>query len=248
MKLGMTSLTLRDEEPSAVVEHALRAGLSGIEWGVSDKHVVLGDTKRAQMIADLCRDKGIEVFSLGSYCRMDTRDDLEEAVITASALGAPVIRIWAGGKSPLECTEEEIRCVVENTRYMADLAYRDGIVLGFEYHGGSLTETAHDAVALIEHIDRDNVGLYWQSDYTLASCENFDERNIVLPYCIGNMHIQNYSPDTGYGLLEEIKEEILKYYGDIKEKPYNLMIEFVKNSSAENLIRDAVALRSVLDL
>ena len=179
---------------------------------------------------------------------MDTRDGLEEAVITASALGAPVIRIWAGSKSPSECTVEEMECVVENTRYMADLAHGYGIVLGFEYHGASLTETAHDAVSLIEHIDRDNVGLYWQSDYALTPCENLAERDIVLPYCIGNMHIQNYSPDTGYGLLEEIKDNLAEYYSDIKDKPYNLMIEFVKNSSAENLIRDAAALRSVLDL
>ena len=41
MKLGMTSLTLGKFEPEIVAEYAAKAGLNGIEWGVSDLHMPL---------------------------------------------------------------------------------------------------------------------------------------------------------------------------------------------------------------
>ena len=248
MKTGMTSLTLRNHTPREVVEIAAKAGLGGIEWGVSDTHIILGDFDRAREIADVCKSENIEVFALGSYCRMETDEDLKSAVETADALGAPIVRIWAGTKSPNECDEEYIDLIVRNTRYMADIAESYGICLGFEYHGGTLTQTADDAVVLIKRIDRPNVALYWQPDYELSSEENFESRNIVLPYCVGNMHIQNYTPENGYGTLSEIEDTLIKYYDDIKCKDYCLMIEFVKDGLCQNLMSDADTLKKVLQI
>ena len=48
MKIGMTSLTLRNESIANVVKIAKEAGIAGIEWGVSDTHMRLCDEKSAE--------------------------------------------------------------------------------------------------------------------------------------------------------------------------------------------------------
>ena len=47
-------------------------------------------------------------------------------------------------------------------------------------------------------------------------------------------------------LLEEISDRISKYFEDIKDKDYNVMIEFVKDSLPENVIKDAVTLKKLI--
>ena len=246
MKIGMTSLTLGNNSPAEVLKIAKEIGLDGIEWGVSDEHLPLRDEKRAKEIRELSGRLGVEIFSLGSYCRMEEKEDCDAAIETAVLLGAPVIRVWAGTKSPNECDEEYRKMVVENTVYMAEKAAVHGIVIGFEYHPYTLTETCDEALSLVKLVNKNNVGLYWQPDFALSMEENHRDRNRVLPVCVGNMHIQNYTPETGYGMLSEMKEKLVTYYDDIKVESYRLMIEFVKDGSVENLKEDAETLRSLL--
>lgn len=243
MKIGMTSLTLGNNSPSEVLQIAKEIGLDGIEWGVSDEHLPLRDEQRAKEIKELSEELGIEIFSLGSYCRMESKEDCDAALETAVLLGAPIIRVWAGKKSPNECNEEYRNMIIENTVYMAVKAAEHNIVLGFEYHPYTLTETCDEALALVKSVNRKNVGLYWQPDFALSMEENRRDRDRVIPCCIGNMHIQNYTPETGYGMLSEMKEKLCAYYDDIKAEPYRLMIEFVKDGSVENLKLDAETLK-----
>jgi len=86
MKIGMTSLTLRNEIVENVIKYAKEAGLSGIEWGVSDLHMPLCDKAQAEKIKKLSAQNGLEIFSLGSYCRMLDKEDCEKAVETAAIL------------------------------------------------------------------------------------------------------------------------------------------------------------------
>lgn len=246
MKIGMTSLTLRNESIENVIKYAKEAGIDGIEWGVSESHVVLGDEKSVQKIKELSDKYSVEIFSLGAYCRMLDKDECDGVIEAAAALNAPVIRIWAGDKSPSDCSEEYIDTIVQNTVYMAEKAQKYNIRLGFEYHKNTLTETAESAIALIKRINRENVRLYWQAMCEYSKEENLIARNKVLPYCVGNIHIQNYTAEEGYKLIEEIFENIYLYFNDIKNEDYNVMIEFVKDGSVENLKRDAVTLRSVI--
>jgi len=246
MKLGMTSLTLRNENVENVIKYAKIAGLDGIEWGVSDGHVILGDNEHLKKIKRLSKENEIEIFSVGSYCHMTDRDECVQTVHSAAVLGASVIRIWAGGKSPCECDEEYKNQIIENTIFMAEEAEKYNIKLGFEYHGYTLTETAESAVEVIKSIDRKNVGLYWQPDREISVEENLKNRNLVLPYLVGNMHVQNHTKAYGYGLLSDMTDRLHAYFDDIKEKPYNLMIEFVKDGMPENLIKDAEILNSII--
>lgn len=243
----MTSLTLRNYCIEDVFNYAVKFGISGIEWGISDQHLPLKDKDKAQKILKLSNETKVDTFSLGSYCYMDTIKNCVEAVETASMICAPIIRIWAGKKSPSECTNEYLSSIVDNTIIMADYAKKYNIKLGFEYHHHSLTETPESAIDLIKRVNRNNVGLYWQPKSSLSAQGNLLERNKVLPYCVGNIHIQNYTAAQGYKLLSEIEDNLYSYFSDIKGEKYNVMIEFTRDSSPENLLRDVAALDKIVN-
>lgn len=246
MKIGMTSLTFRNRSVEEVVQYAKKAGVHGIEWGVSDGHMPLGNLEQAEKIKALSKENGIEIFSLGAYCHMENNNECDKVLETAIMLGAPVIRIWAGEKSPRDCDESHINRIVINSVYMAKQAKQHSIRLGFEYHQNTLTENAESAVALINRINMNNVGLYWQPNGMITPNENLKERNLVLPYSVGNMHIHNYCVKNGYQPLSDIRENLYMYFDDIKKQPYNIMIEFVKDSILENFIADVKVLRELL--
>ena len=245
MKIGMTSLTLRNETVENVIKYAKEAGLSGIEWGVSDLHMPLCDKAQAEKIKKLSAQNGLEIFSLGSYCRMLDKEDCEKAVETAAMLSAPIIRVWAGHSNWGECDNETIKKIISNTLYMSRLAENMGIRLGFEYHTNTLTEGADNAVELMEIIAEKNVGLYWQPSGNISPEENCENLNKVTPYLIGNLHVHNHNSVDGYGVLSDIKDNLKLYYEKLLKKPYNLMIEFVKDGSVENLMADANTLLSL---
>lgn len=245
MKIGMTSLTLRNESVANVVRYAREAGIAGIEWGVSDGHMPLCDADRAKEIRELSEKNGIAIFSLGSYCNMEEKEDCDKALETAVLLGAPIIRIWAGKKAPADCDDAYRKQIVDNTVYMARKAAAHNIILGFEYHPWTLTETCDEALWLMQSVNQENVGLYWQPQHSLSPEENLRDRNRVLPCCVGNIHIQNYNPADGYQLLSGIADSLKLYFGDIKDENYQVMIEFVKDGSVENLMADADTLRNV---
>ena len=95
MKTGLTSVTFRQKSPEEIIALAKEAGLTGIEWG-GDIHVPAGDTKTASEIGRKTREAGLAVLSYGSYYRGDEGEDFAPVLASAKALGAPVIRIWAG--------------------------------------------------------------------------------------------------------------------------------------------------------
>lgn len=246
MKTGMTSLTLRNYSIEDVIRYVKEAGIDGIEWGVSDGHMPLCDAEKAEAIKALSKENGVEIFSLGSYCYMETREECDRTLETAVLLEAPIIRVWAGKKSPDECDEAYINTIVENTVYMAEQAAKHGIVIGFEYHHNTLTETVDSAIELVKKADSKNAGLYWQPRGELTAEQNITERNAILPYCVGNMHVQNYNAKDGYQMLGNIEDRLKTYFGDIKNKDYRVMIEFVKDGKPENLFEDAETLTKIL--
>ena len=246
MKIGMTSLTLKEEPVENVIKYAKEVGLSGIEWGVSDLHMPLCHKEQAKKIKKLSRENGIEIFSLGSYCDMLDRKDCDKTLETAIMLSAPIIRLWAGTNNWKDSDNATIEIIISNTLYMSSIAKNNGIQLGFEYHTNTLTEGADNAVNLMEVIDDKNVGLYWQPSGNISAEENLAEFRKVMPYLIGNLHVHNHNSEQGYQPLSDIKDNLKLYYNDIKEKDYNLMIEFVKDSSVENLLADAKTLHNLL--
>lgn len=57
--------------------------------------------------------------------------------------------------------------------------------------------------------------------------------------------LHNHNNTDGYMLLSEIKENLKLYYEDLKNSDYNLMVEFVKDGTVENLKKDAKTLLNI---
>ena len=246
MKIGIVSVTFRNESIESVFEYAKKAGIDGIEWSVGENHILEGDMTRINFVKKLSKEYGIEIFSLASYCYMYDFDECVKTLETAREMSAPVIRIWAGKKGSDVCSKEEYDIIVENTQKMAELAKRYSIKLCFEYHPNTLTDNADEAVKLIQRINKENVGLYWQMQGNLSFEENKKAFEKVKPYVFGNVHLNNYDAQKGYGALEEIYEDICGYFGNTGECDYNLMIEFVKGASFESLVADVNTVRRVI--
>ncbi len=245
MTIGMTSLTFRNEEIPTVFEYAKKAGIQGIEWGVSEKHIRIGDECHIHLVKRLSEEYQIKILSLGSYCDMTDFDVALKVLDTAKSLGAPVIRLWAGNKGSDFCGETEYQLIVENTRKLADLSVCSSIQLGFEYHPYTLTDTADEAVRLVKRIGKANVGLYWQPQGHLNYNQNKEAFQKVKPYLCKNIHLNHYHAETGYDYLDGILEDLRGYFQNTQDDGYHFIIEFVKDSLLESLIKDVAAVRKI---
>ena len=106
VKTGLVSVTFRQKSVEEIAALTAEAGLSGVEWG-GDVHVPPGDREAARRAAQLTRQAGLEVLSYGSYYRCQPGEDFTPVLESALALGAPLIRVWAGTKPWEEASPQE---------------------------------------------------------------------------------------------------------------------------------------------
>src|SRR2546429_2396249 len=191
---GLVSVTFRQLAPAAVVDLAVRAGLCGIEWG-ADVHVP--DVPAARRVASLTGDAGLVVACYGSYLRLGEGDGDPRAVVdAATALGAPLIRVWAGRLPSTQAGAAHWTAVVDDARRVAALAADAGIEIAFEYHRNTLIDTRTSALRLLELVDRPNVATLWQPEPTRGVEENLADLASVLPW-LRNLHVFSWTPDRG---------------------------------------------------
>ena len=109
---GLTSITFRQLDAADIIDLVRQSGLDGIEWG-GDVHVKPGETELAKRIGEQTRQAGLRVLSYGSYLHVDGPEtvaaDFEPVLQSALALGAPVIRVWPGGREPEKADDEYYR-------------------------------------------------------------------------------------------------------------------------------------------
>jgi sugar phosphate isomerase/epimerase len=144
IKAGLTSISFRNLSVDEIIGNVLKAGLYAIEWG-GDIHVPHGNIKTAENTRKKTEERGIVISSYGSYYRAGVSekkgDAFKSVLLSAKALNAPCIRIWAGAKE-LEGSEiSDLDDIIRDTYRIADMAESEGISIAFEYHGGTLTAT-----------------------------------------------------------------------------------------------------------
>lgn len=247
MKAGLVSVTFRGLSPDEIVDLAARCGLEGIEWG-GDIHVPCGDLENARRVGEYTRSKGLEVVCYGSYCRMTDEDDYEVLVETAKALGAPLIRVWAGMKGSCESSKSDRADICRNARKLAGIAREAGIDVAFEYHGGTLTDSAESALALLEDIDRENVGCLWQPTVGVSTMERLQAIRTVSEY-VRNIHVFSWDDRPERYPLSAGAEKWRAYLDEISKIPGGrwLLLEFVKDDAPEQLIEDARCLKNWME-
>lgn len=246
---GLTSITFRKLSIDEIIALAASAGLDGIEWG-SDVHVPQGDTELAESVKAKTEAAGLKVCSYGSYYRCtDESGEIADFLDSAQALGAPVIRVWAGDKGSAEVNQAYRDAVAERLRRMVIAAKELDITIALEYHGNTLTDTQESAHRLLKEVGQPELKLYWQP----RTCGTFEgdipELIAALPH-MSHVHCFHWGP-SGWqdrmALAEGVEPwtEYLKLIKDADGDRF-VIFEFVKGDAPEQLLADAKVLKQLV--
>jgi 3-dehydroshikimate dehydratase len=241
---GLCSVTLRQLPAGQVAGIAADAGLTCVEWG-ADVHVPPGNTKTAADVRAACGDHGLRIASYGSYFRPGRDDEADFAPVLASAmaLGAPRIRIWAGGTGSAAATPDQRRAVATATREAAKNAADQGIELAFEFHGGTLTDTADSTVRLLSDVDHPAVRTYWQPPQGEPDATALRGLERVRPW-VAAVHVFSWWPrDERHPL--RTRESLWRAAFALLGGPCDALLEFVPGDDPAAVATEAAALREL---
>lgn len=243
---GLVSVTFRALSVPEIVDLAAGCGLWAVEWG-GDVHVPLGDLVAARETRSRCADSGLTISSYGSYYRAGVTDPAEwaEVLATATELGAPSIRVWAGTAGSAEATPRQRAAVVESLREAAVAAQEQGVHIALEYHHGTLTDTLESATLLYAEVCHGSVLPYWQPSGGQEAAHALEEVRTLLPL-LTTAHVFSWGPagwsdrlpleareDLWRPVLAELNRDGVDRYA---------LLEFVQQDSPEVFRRDAATL------
>ncbi len=243
--LGLTSVTFRKLSPEEIIVRAVASGIEGIEWG-SDIHVPPHDLENARLVGEATRRAGLAVTSYGTYYRLGCGQDLVPYLDAAEALGAPLLRLWAGTTGSADTDEATRRAWVEDARRCADLADARGLVIAFEYHGGTLTDESESAVRLMQEVGHPACRLYWQPEFAKSPEAIVEGLLAARPY-LAAWHVFAWNPDhTRRPLSDGITRwrSWIELVPEARELP--CLLEFVPGDDPDILPREVDALRVIL--
>ena len=242
---GLVSITFRQLSPEEIIDLVAQAGLKGIEWG-GDVHVPHGDVARARQVRQWTQDAGLVVPSYGSYYRLNTPDSPPfQAVLDAAvALEAPIVRVWAGRLGSDQADAAFRQAIIEESRHIGDLARQAGVVVAYEFHGNTLTDTNASALQLLREVAHDHVKTYWQPMRAAEETVRLEGLHAVLPW-LTHLHVFSWEQDgsrlrltTGEAPWRE-RFEIVHSTG----REHYALIEFVQQNAPEAFLDDAATLK-----
>lgn len=250
MRPGLCSVTLRDRPAEEVVDAAARAGLEAIEWG-ADRHVIPGDLARAAAVAGRTEDAGLVCASYGTYlfAPKASARDIEIALDTAVALGAPNVRVWTDWVGP--DPESQIRDAIEaQVTSIAERAADRALTVSLEFHPGTVTETATSTLALLDAVGASNLFTYWQPPTGLPVPDLLRSWRAVR-HRASHLHVfrwRSYEDRQplveGADLWPEVLSEPPAADGWVGDRV--AFLEFVRGDDPDQLVDDAAVLRGWL--
>ena len=248
---GLVSITFRQLAPQEIVALVAQSGLDAIEWG-GDIHVPHGDVAQARAVRRITEDAGIAIAAYGSYYRVGHGEPVpfEAVVESAVALGAPLIRVWAGKHGAAQADQAYWDRVVADSRAIADLAQQAGIAIAYEYHANTLTDTRDGALRLLETVAHPNVKTYWQPPAGATVADNLAGLTAILPW-LTNVHVFSWRVSEGKRermLLNAKTDEWMQYLAKVATtgRDHVAMIEFVRDDEPQNFLKDAATLKTWL--
>ena len=242
IKSGLVSVTFRNKTPEEICELCSRTGLQSIAWG-GDIHVPAGDIAQADHVRALSAGYRLEICAYGSYFRVgDDVSGFEACLDTAAALGAPLIRVWCGRKGSRDADDAERAYLVKELRRICEMAGRKGILVGLEFHGGTLTDDPASLKRLMdETADIPELRFYWQPRWDWDEHTRLGTLRQVLPrlayiHTFTWLHtpdINRMPLDKGVGMWRKALRMAPEAYS---------LIEFVEGDSDAALEKDVAAL------
>jgi len=248
---GLTSVTFRALPAERVAKLCAAAGLAAIEWG-GDVHVPPGDEQAARAARAVCQSLGLLISSYGSYYRAGQPiGELARCLDAAAALGAPIVRIWAGQAGSADVDPGERARLVDCLLRCAEIAEARSIRLGLEYHGGTLTDCRDSVRALARETAgaADWLRFYWQPRWDWPETERLESLGDVRGR-LAHIHAFTWAHRAGAIDRLPLAAGESTWRAALRGLPADQMVllEFVEGDSEQALLRDAAALRRLMDM
>lgn len=240
-------MAFRAVDPAGIIRLAVNSGLQAIEWG-GDVHVPQGDFDRARKVRQLTADAGIETVSYGSYWRAGVSSGFDEVVKTASALGAPLVRVWAGATDGRRAQPDIRAAVIAELRQAADIAQDHGIRLSLEFHDDTLACTGLLTRILLEEVAHAALRCHWQPPLGESDEVCRDSLRLVQPW-LTHLHVFHWWPtacdkkplalgaDRWQSFLSEIANDGFRRA---------TLLEFLPDGNPASLAGESAALHAIL--
>lgn len=242
--LGLVSVSFRQNTPKEILDATQKAGLNCIEWG-SDVHAPCHDIKRVKEIAALQKEYGIACSSYGTYFRLGETPigELEQYIRAAKLLDTNVLRLWCGGRTGAEMTNEARGELLSVCRQAAEIAKSSRVTLCMECHKNTFTEDPDDAVWLMEMINSPYFRMYWQPFQWQTAGENVKSARLLAPF-VEHIHVFHWKDEEKLPLADAVNE--WQAYLAQFSTPRTLLLEFMPDGRLETLCREANALRAII--
>jgi len=248
MTSGLVSVSFRQLPATEIISLAKQAGLRGIEWG-GDVHVPYGDLQIAESVGKATREAGLDVVAYGSYYRLGDSEGLQFETVadTAVFLSAPVIRVWAGRKGSADADETYWKAVCDDALRCADIAASRGLLIAYEYHSATLTDTLETTLRLLDATQHPAIRTLWQYIPGLSVEENLRHLRALLPW-LQHIHAFYWLNDFFHRHpMSEGHADWVQYIRTIREtgKECPVLLEFVRDDDPSVLSGEAAALEKI---
>ncbi|MBO7169917.1 MAG: sugar phosphate isomerase/epimerase [Clostridia bacterium] len=243
-QLGVVSISFRGHTPEEILQAAKAAGLSWVEWG-SDVHAPCHDQERLCEIVALQKKYDVRCSSYGTYFRLGETpiEELVHYVRAAQKLGTDILRLWCGGKSGKDMTEEEREALLVECRRAAEIAEANGAILCMECHQNTFTERPDDALWLMRSVDSRHFRMYWQPFQWQDAEQNLKNAEMIGPYA-EHIHVFHWKGRERFPLAEAVAE--WRSYLEKFSLPRTLLLEFMPNDEIGALAEEARALKTII--
>lgn len=239
-KLGLCSVSFRENSPEEILHNMKVAELDVIEWG-SDVHC---PPEKAKEIALLQKQYGIACCSYGTYFRLGVTPicELGQHIKAAKALGADVLRLWCGNKNSEDYTEIEKKALFSACKASAEIAAEEGVTLCMECHNNTYTNTKESALELMQAVNSPAFRMYWQPSQFRSEEENIEYAKLIAKHTV-NIHVFNWKEKEKYPLSEA--KDIWREYLSCFDGGRTLLLEFMPDDKIETLKQEATTLKEI---
>jgi len=243
---GLTSVTFRNMSATEVINIAKEGKLDAIEWG-GDIHAPPSDLDNAGKLGKMTREAGLAVSSYGSYWRGDDIESFKTVLQCAVALGAPMIRVWAGSVGADNIDKNAYELLINNLSEAAKMAESENICVAVEYHSDTLTDSLESTIKLLEKTRKSGLMTYWQPP--VGSCLEDNLTAIrALSSRLANIHVFSWDK---YERLRLIEYEHMWYTYTLELTRLGndryMLLEFVKDDDPKQFISDSRVLKRLID-
>jgi hypothetical protein len=198
-------------------------------------------------------EAGLRIAGYASYYRAGRTENQQPpftcVLETALALGAPLVRVWAGTSGTVEITAEAKAGVIADLGRIAALAGNQGIRVATEFHSDTLTDSAESTAALMTSVGHPNLATHWQAPHGDSVERASASLRTVMPW-LAYLHVFHWWPGLANRLpLVEGESRWRNYLAiagaDGRER--FALLEFLPDDAPDLLCREAHTLRTWLE-